>query len=194
MNFPSPWGNNDSVPNCAFCEVTQITFLSKMSWSYLSKLQRVKLSFLDLAWLCISISMYLSFAAFVLFGTNESSPIDLEDDFILLIGDRLLYTYWIFICIICVIFDLINRNRIFWNIQRLEAFDKEVNRQFTSNCTDFFCVLQNHHLKHRVIHWISDALLWHFDRFWTTPTTVVIMVGVWGNRINGGGNEWHVPI
>lgn len=91
------------------------------------EVQRVKVTLFDVAWLCMSIAMYLGLIAFVAFGSDADSVSDSRNSHILVLGDRLLFVYGILMCIVSCIMDLINRNRILWNIQRFEAFDKEVN-------------------------------------------------------------------
>lgn len=90
------------------------------------EVQHVKLTILDLFWLCLSIAMYSSLMAFVLFGPDNVES-DLRSAHSLVLGDSFLFVYGFIMCIISIVMDLINRNRIAWNIQRFEEFDKEVN-------------------------------------------------------------------
>lgn len=90
------------------------------------EVQRVKLTFFDLAWFCIAIAMYLTIAVFILFDSNNAQA-DVRTTYILVTGDKLLLVFGLLMCAASIIMDMINRNRILWNIQRFEVFDKEVN-------------------------------------------------------------------
>lgn len=88
------------------------------------EVQRVKLTFFDLLWFCTAILMYLSLAVFGVLGPIR--PSDFGSVYILVLGDQLLLVFGLVMCFVSVIMDMVNRNRIMGNIQRFEAFDKEV--------------------------------------------------------------------
>lgn len=89
------------------------------------EVQRVKSSFLNLAWPCIAILLYLSIGIFDILTPNNPRN-DLRTTYILVLGDQIIFVSKAVMSISSVLMDLVNRKRILRNIQRFEAFDKEV--------------------------------------------------------------------
>lgn len=93
--------------------------------SQLGEVERANLTFLDLIWPCIATAIYLGLTVLSFFGAIGTKS-DMRTTHILVIGDRLLFMFGVTIGTASITMNLINRNRLLWNIQQFEAFDKEV--------------------------------------------------------------------
>lgn len=91
---------------------------------------RTQITFFDALWFVAAITMYVTLT--VLVSMHISLAPELESVYLLVLGDQLLLAFALVMCVVGVVMDMVNRNRILRNIQRFEAFDKEVNTKFNT--------------------------------------------------------------
>lgn len=88
------------------------------------EVHRTKIKFLDSIWFIVVIVMYSSFA--LLISTHINLASEYKTVYVLMLGEQLLIVCGLVMCVVSVIMDMVNRNRILRNAQRFQAFDMEV--------------------------------------------------------------------
>lgn len=88
------------------------------------EVHRTKVTIFDSIWFIVAIAMYFS-CAFVVSMQIRLAP-EYKSMIILLLAEQLLLVFGLVMCVVGIIMDMLNRDRILRNVQRFQSFDTEV--------------------------------------------------------------------